>query len=180
MLQSARLLAIAAHTGQYRRGGDPYYKHPERVVDNIITYFPQFSHNDTILASAWLHDVLEDTSTTPTDLSSQTSQDVLNIVLELTNDVPQLKLLGKKLYLMQKMSEMSDNALVIKLADRLDNIQDLDVCDRKWAIKYAQQTKDIMEYLQDKRFKSESTIFQPILQEILEVVNSFLEKQVNE
>lgn len=58
----ARNIAIKAHQGQTRWGGEPYITHPEAVAKAVAHLGPVFE------AVAWLHDVLEDTETTLDDL----------------------------------------------------------------------------------------------------------------
>lgn len=57
--QTLIALAVARqmHDGQYRKGGDPYISHPLKVCSTLINYGIR---DDIILASALLHDVIED------------------------------------------------------------------------------------------------------------------------
>ena len=57
----AEALARSAHAGQVDKAGAPYAQHPERVAA-AVTGDPQAQ------AAAWLHDVVEDTSTSLADL----------------------------------------------------------------------------------------------------------------
>lgn len=56
----AKTIAIIAHAGQTDKAGDPYINHPERVAGRMT--------GPTHVATAWLHDVLEDTAVTESDL----------------------------------------------------------------------------------------------------------------
>jgi (p)ppGpp synthase/HD superfamily hydrolase len=53
-------------------------------------------------------------------------KEVADIVLELTSDNNEIKYKyeSKTLYLIQKLIKMSDDALIVKLSDRLQNISD--------------------------------------------------------
>ena len=62
-----------------------------------------------------------------------------------------IKKVGKTKYLTDKMISMSDYALVIKLADRLQNVSDLISGSPKWANKYATETENILRELEAKR-----------------------------
>lgn len=65
----ARTFAIAAHSaiGQKRKGTEtPYWVHPKEVAELTATVTDRQSY----IASAWLHDVLEDTQSTKRDLAS--------------------------------------------------------------------------------------------------------------
>ena len=55
--QTALALAKQLHAGQYRKDGTPYISHPLKVCSTLISYGID---DDTTLAAALLHDVLED------------------------------------------------------------------------------------------------------------------------
>jgi hypothetical protein len=60
--------------------------------------------------------------------------------------------MGKKNYLAQKMAAMSSYALVIKLADRLDNVRDITTARTpQWRAKYAAETNHILDYIEKNR-----------------------------
>jgi (p)ppGpp synthase/HD superfamily hydrolase len=60
----ARILSRLAHRGQTDKAGQPYYKHPVRVAANIRSIYGGLEQADTLMAVAYLHDVLEDTKVT--------------------------------------------------------------------------------------------------------------------
>ncbi len=61
LIAAAEQIARDAHSGQFRRDGvTPYIVHPESVASRVNT--PEEK------ATAWLHDVLEDTSVSQQDL----------------------------------------------------------------------------------------------------------------
>lgn len=62
----ARLLSRLAHRGQKDKSGAPYYRHPERVAQILLSRSPVRSRRrlDAMIAVAYLHDVLEDTKVT--------------------------------------------------------------------------------------------------------------------
>jgi (p)ppGpp synthase/HD superfamily hydrolase len=74
----AVFIAIEAHRGQYRRDGDPYISHPTRVAEN----FPKDSTERIV---AWLHDVVEDSTTTLEDLKAEFSATVVDAVDAITH-----------------------------------------------------------------------------------------------
>jgi len=147
--------ATKAHLGQTRAGGDPYISHPVRVAQTIEKY--KKSHNlDAILSAAYLHDTIEDTNTTHEDLEKLFGGLVASLVMELTSDVEQIKKVGKSEYLAKKMAhELTSYALVIKLADRLDNVQDIATARTpKWRAKYKAETQHILNYIMQHRVLS--------------------------
>lgn len=169
----AQTFATQKHSGQFRRGGDPYIAHPERVAGHVRRVKGTSKNISDIESAAWLHDTLEDTDTSYEELVKEYGENIAKMVYELTSDKQQAKAQGKTKYLQQKLKGMSNYALVIKLADRLDNVSDLMTTDNvEWAKKYAYQTLDIIEYLTDVR---ELTSTQNrLVQEILSIVNEAL------
>jgi (p)ppGpp synthase/HD superfamily hydrolase len=61
---TAQRIATQAHAGQTDKAGQPYIGHPGRVAASL-------TGDEQAEAAAWLHDVLEDTQTTATDLAAQ-------------------------------------------------------------------------------------------------------------
>ncbi|MDP2750816.1 MAG: GTP pyrophosphokinase [Nanoarchaeota archaeon] len=60
ILKKAEQIAREAHKGQKRRDGKDYITHPEAVAKLV--------YGEELKIVAWLHDVIEDTNTTPEDL----------------------------------------------------------------------------------------------------------------
>ena len=116
--------ATERHKGQVRADGTDYIAHPIRVSKLVSEFKP--SRNGNILAAgALLHDVLEDTYTSYKELCDRFGIVVASLVMEVTSSGFMPKLVGKRFYLAHKMQYMSSYALVIKLADRLDNLTDM-------------------------------------------------------
>ena len=145
--EEALAYATKAHAGQTRSGGDPYISHPVRVANHIKQY--KQSHNlDALISAAYLHDTIEDTDTTQEVLHDLFGGLVASLVKELTSDPAQIKKMGKAAYLSHKMAAMSSYGLVIKLADRLDNVKDITTAKTpEWRHKYAQETNQILDYI---------------------------------
>jgi hypothetical protein len=152
--EQALQFATKAHAGQTRSGGDPYITHPMRVAASVEQY--KQSHNlEAIIDAALLHDTVEDTDTTHEDLESLFGGLVASIVKELTSDPEQIKKVGKAAYLSHKMATMSSYALVIKLADRLDNVKDIATAKTpEWRAKYKSETEQILNYIEKNRVLS--------------------------
>ena len=154
-LRQVLQFATKAHSGQTRSGGEPYIGHPVRVAQTIEKY--KKSHNiDALIAAAYLHDTIEDTDTTHEALHDLFGGLVASLVLELTSDLEQIKKVGKKEYLAKKMAhDMSSYGLVIKLADRLDNVQDIATAKSpEWRAKYKAETEHILDYIEQNRVLS--------------------------
>jgi GTP pyrophosphokinase len=149
--EEALQYATQAHAGQTRSGGEPYITHPMRVADHIRQY--KQSHNlDALISAAYLHDTVEDTDTTHEALQDLFGGLVASLVKELTSDPEQIKKVGKAQYLAHKMAAMSSYALVIKLADRLDNVKDITTARTpQWRQKYKTETEHILNYIEKTR-----------------------------
>lgn len=146
-LKRAIEYAAEKHKGQKRLTGDPYIVHPLHVLQNVLR-FKKSKNLEVLLISACLHDILEDTDATYYDIVENFGPQVASLVLELTTDEDMKKALGKKQYLSIKIKNMSSWARVIKLCDRLDNVNDLLRCeDEAFKNKYINETIDILDYL---------------------------------
>ena len=123
-IEEVLAFATERHKGQVRADGSDYITHPIRVSKLVAEFKP--SRNSNILAAgAILHDVLEDTYTSYKELVDRFGIVVASLVMEVTSSGFMPKLVGKRFYLAHKMQYMSSYALVIKLADRLDNLTDM-------------------------------------------------------
>lgn len=151
---SALAYASKAHSGQTRSTGAEYISHPIQVAKSVEMY--KKSHNlDALISAAYLHDTLEDTDTTHEDLERMFGGLVASLVKELTSDKEKIKEVGKTDYLKTKMAAMSSYALVIKLADRLDNVQDITTAKTpEWRNKYKKETEHVLQYIEKNRVLS--------------------------
>jgi (p)ppGpp synthase/HD superfamily hydrolase len=109
------------HRGQFRKGsGKPYIVHPVMVAKIIKAY----GGTEEMVKAAQLHDVVEDGGSSWDEIAERFGEDVADIVSELTNDDAEVKRLGKEAYMNRHLLELSDSALMIKLADNLANSLD--------------------------------------------------------
>ena len=156
-MQQALKFAARAHAGQTRSDNTPYIRHPERVAA-IVKQFKQSHNLDALISAAYTHDTIEDTNTTKEDLEKMFGALVASLVQELTSDKGEIeKAGGKTEYLSQKMKKMTSYALVIKLADRLDNVSDLKTAkNAAWREKYKKETLSIMNYIEKERVLSKT------------------------
>jgi myo-inositol-1(or 4)-monophosphatase len=106
-IQKATELAFKTHEGQYRKGGNiPYVVHPLRVAWIVSIY----SHNENVICAALLHDIVEDGLVTFKNIQAQFGKQTAQIVWEVTADSN------------GNFNIKSREALLVKLADTLDNI----------------------------------------------------------
>ena len=158
------------HKGQLRADGQEYVTHPIRVSELVAKFKP--SNNANILkAGASLHDVLEDTYTSYRELQDRFGEVVASLVMEVTSSTYVPKLVGKQIYLAHKMQYMSSYALIIKLADRLDNISDLKCVKPEKVRKTFFDTVYMINYIERKRILTEaqSNLISAIRAKLIEI-----------
>ena len=129
---------IVAHEGQYRKSGEPYSVHPILVA--CIT--AHFSKDEAIIATALLHDVVEDTPYTLEYVNETWGSDIAHMVDGLTkiveirehefissNETTDAKIISSALTFRKMLIASIDDVrvLVVKLCDRLHNMLTLSV-----------------------------------------------------
>jgi len=154
IIGKAIVFAQEKHKGQIRKDGTPYIIHPLRVSE-IVRKFKKSHRINELMAAAILHDTLEDTDTTLFELKENFGDLVAMLVYTLTTDKDKSERIGKLTYLSKKLCSsklVSRWALVIKLADRLDNVSDLDSLeDREFAENIKTETTELLLNLEKKR-----------------------------
>lgn len=120
--EQARRFATEAHAdaGQRRKYTDePYIVHPAAVVELVRSV----SHDEALLAAAWLHDTVEDTSATLGDIEALFGVRVASLVEMLTDSTPATakNRAARKLAHFRHTASASPDAQTIKLADIIDN-----------------------------------------------------------
>ncbi len=98
-------------------------------------------------AAAILHDTIEDTKTSYQEILDLFGPETAEMVMALTNDPGEKERLGKREYLARKTAAMGPRELLVKLADRLDNVRDLDDEKSDWNMNYAEETRIILSRL---------------------------------
>lgn len=162
--------ATEKHKGQKRDDGKDYIVHPIRVAKLVDEYKAKYSQNrEVIVAAALLHDTLEDTYTSYRELKEKFGEVVASIVQEITTAKYGSKMIGKGLYLAEKMQMMTNYALTIKLADRYDNLCDLESCSEDKIKRTINDTEYILDYLEKHRNLTKSQqIFTKLIKNRLE------------
>ena len=126
LLNKAYVYAMKAHGGQTRASGDPYFSHPLAVAA-ILT---SLRADPATVATALLHDVVEDTDATIDDIRKLFGDEIARLVdgvtklsqIELKSEASKQAENFRKLVL-----AMADDVrvLLVKLADRLHNMRTL-------------------------------------------------------
>jgi (p)ppGpp synthase/HD superfamily hydrolase len=165
----AKTFAQKKHEGQLRKfSKEQYIEHPIKVSEIIKENKNSHKINE-LLAAAFLHDPLENTNTNEKELEKNFGELITSLVKELTSEKEMQNQLGKKEYLAKKMETISSWALVIKLADRLDNVSDLNQCSEEFRKKYAKETNFILTQLKKKRKLSQT--HKKLIKKIEEKIN---------
>ena len=143
-LESAYHFSEAAHAGQFRQSGEPYITHPLAVA-NILA---QWHLDPQALTAALLHDVMEDTAVTKTEISRNFGKPVAELVDGLskldkiefeTHEKAQAENFRKMLLAMAR----DVRVILIKLADRLHNMRTLEGVEPRKRSRIARETLDI-------------------------------------
>lgn len=118
------IFAAVKHQGQVRKDTDhsPYITHPLAVA-RAIAEIGRVG-DKLVLKAAILHDTIEDTDTTAEEIRQAFGEDVLKIVLEVTDDKSHEKMERKRLQVLHAPG-LSYPARIIKLADKITNCQDI-------------------------------------------------------
>lgn len=145
MLQFAMELALRSHRGQYRKDGRPYALHPFNVISRLANWDID---DEITLSAAALHDVEEENPNKRYLIDfismyplgpNDAAKEVYRIVLEeltFIPDNPNCKWQTKSDYI-SSFSSASLRALVVKIADRLENSNDYYIGnDKQYAAKY--------------------------------------------
>ncbi|XP_032415954.1 guanosine-3',5'-bis(diphosphate) 3'-pyrophosphohydrolase MESH1 [Xiphophorus hellerii] len=119
--------AAEKHRKQRRKDPEetPYINHPIGVA-RILSYEGGVTEIE-VLQAALLHDTVEDTDTTPEELVDRFGPIVARIVQEVTDDKSLPKQERKRLQV-EHAPHCSRQAKLVKLADKLYNLRDLNAC----------------------------------------------------
>ncbi len=155
-IQKAVEMATKAHSGQFRKTGEPYIVHP-LAVKKILEEWGM--DEDTIIAGV-LHDTVEDTSVTLQDIKTEFGETVARLVDGVTKlstirngrrDVDTYLPATKDNFL-RLMIALSDDirVLIVKLADRLHNTRTLSALPPDKQKKIAKETLEVFAPLADR------------------------------
>ncbi|QPC81441.1 bifunctional (p)ppGpp synthetase/guanosine-3',5'-bis(diphosphate) 3'-pyrophosphohydrolase [Phototrophicus methaneseepsis] len=162
MIEHAYFKAQAAHEGQTRKSGEPYFTHCVAVAGILA----DLNLDSVTIAAGLLHDVLEDTQVTEDELIDEFGTDVTRLVegvTKLTNlpikdlgqnpDHVRTGVVNKELEYFRKMFMMMDDdvrVVLVKLADRLHNMRTLTYMPLHKQKRIAQETLDIFAPLANR------------------------------
>ena len=128
LIRSAFDVAVDAHKHQRRKSGEAYIFHPIAVAKIVAS---EIGLDATSIAAALLHDVVEDTKYTFTDIEQLFGETVARIVQGLTkiSKMPyegDVSLQAENFRKMLLTLNEDIRVIIIKIADRLHNMQTMD------------------------------------------------------
>ena len=144
LLNRAYVYAMKAHGHQKRASGAPYFSHPLEVAA-ILT---DLKLDDATIATALLHDVIEDTDSTRAEIDQMFGPEIGGLVDGLTK-IKRLDLVSKKAEQAENFRKLliaisSDiRVLLVKLADRLHNMRTLEHMKPESRQRNSEETLDI-------------------------------------
>lgn len=145
LILTAAALAVRAHEGQKRKyNGRPYVTHPARVAGRV-GLLPDVT--EEMVAAAYLHDVLEDTTMTRDEIERATSPQVGFYVDWMTNKSKGLSLprAERKAMDRKRLMEAPIQVKQIKLIDRIDNLTEMAGAKDDFKKVYAEESIQLAE-----------------------------------
>lgn len=186
MIIKAYLYAKEKHKNQLRKSGEPYIIHPLNVAYILAT----LGLDTQTICAALLHDVVEDTEATYEDIKGQFGQEIAQIVEGVT----------KLNYLFQSVEEkQAENykkmfiamekdirIIILKLADRLHNVNTLKHLRRDRQIAISKETIELYAPIAHKlgmydlKIKLEDGAFRYLYPEEYEKIIKELNERISE
>lgn len=142
------------HNGQFRKSGESYVSHPIAVAEMVADYI----FKSDVLVAALLHDTVEDTELTLSEIESEFNPRVAQMVERLTRKVDPVT--GKKMSAGEcliKAHELGDvESVLIKMIDRWHNKSTIGSLSREKQEKIIRETNTFFEVVE---ILNESNIF---------------------
>ena len=142
LIRKAFVLAVEAHSSQRRKTGEPYIYHPIAVAKIVAK---EIGLGAVSIAAALLHDVVEDTKYTVEDIEELFGTTIARIVLGLTkisrlNKEQDASIQAENFRKMLLTLHDDVRVILIKIADRLHNMQTMDAMPPDKQLKIASET----------------------------------------
>src|SRR5215831_3247475 len=144
LVERAFAFSEHAHQGQFRKSGEPYITHPLAVA-SILS---QWRLDAQGLAAALLHDVMEDTSVTKSEIEHSFGKPVADMA-DRVSKLDQIEFQSREDQQAESFRKMllamaqDVRVILIKLADRLHNMRTLDAMAPQHRQRIARETLDI-------------------------------------
>ncbi len=160
LIERAYQFADKAHVGQTRKSGDPYFVHPLKVAEIIA----DLKLDTASVCAGLLHDCVEDTLATTTDIEREFGDEVAFLVDGVTK-LSKINFISREDRQAENFRKMvvamarDIRVLLVKLCDRLDNMRTLDFMKPEAQDRIARETMEIYAPLANRlgiqRIKSE-------------------------
>lgn len=122
VIHQAIQVATIAHKSQSRKGTKiPYITHPYSVAMILA----QEGYNDELIAAGILHDTLEDTDITISDIELKFGKGIANIVEGCSEPNKALPWKERKTHTLKYLETASDDIRIVTCADKLHNIRSM-------------------------------------------------------
>ncbi len=144
LIRSAWAFCIQKHEGQLRASGEPYIGHPLEVAQVLA----ELKMDATAIAAGLLHDAVEDTDVTASDIARRFGEQVAHIVEGVTK-LDKIKFANREDHQAENIRKMllamvTDlRVVIIKLADRLHNMRTLEHLKPEKQKRIARETLDV-------------------------------------
>lgn len=152
-VQRAFEMGMRAHEGQKRKSGEPYFTHPIAVARILADLG---GDRDTVVAGL-LHDTVEDTPVTLQDIEREFGEGVAQLIDGVTKlegtDVGNKPGIDEQIETLRKMFTLMQEdvrIMVIKLADRLHNMQTIGFRSPESQVRIARDTMDVYVKIADR------------------------------
>src|ERR671937_321498 len=144
LITRAFLFAARAHEGQQRRSGEDFVLHPWGAAKICA----QLRLDDETIAAALLHDVVEDTDAEIDDVREEFGDEVAKLVegvTKLTRVHFQSREQAEAENYRKLIMAMAEDArvILIKLADRLHNLRDIEYLGKQKQVQKAKETLEV-------------------------------------
>lgn len=145
LITKAFHFANKAHEGQKRRSGEEYIQHPMAVAKILA----EIGMGSKTISAGLLHDVPEDTSTTIEEIEKEFGKEISSMIDGITK-LGKIKLRGShEEYFLENLRKMfiamatDIRVIIVKLADRLHNMQTLKYNPPEKQIRIARETMEV-------------------------------------
>ncbi len=144
LIKKAFMLSFESHKNDFRESGAPYFTHPYEVA-LIIT--KEIALDDISVISALLHDVVEDTEVSLEFIQQEFGKEVADIVdgvTKISGVFKGLEIQKAENYRKMLISMINDvRVILVKFADRLDNMRTLNYCSPEKQMRVSRETVEI-------------------------------------
>ena len=145
------------HGSQMRKSGEPYYSHPIIVAEMVANHM----FREHVIIAALLHDTLEDTTLTLSEIESEFSHRIAQIVDRLTRKINPAtsKKMSAGECLLKALELKDEEAVLVKMVDRWHNTSTIGSLSKEKQEKIIKETMDefitISEYLKVNKISNE-------------------------